>query len=73
MNNVTQFWHQKIQIQIAFQYIVSNSFDFFESLKVFLNKHGYNFDDVSKNKDINDKRYKGILKERHFEIKNMTS
>ena len=41
--------HQEIQIWIVFWYIISNSFNFFLVSKDFFNKHGYNFDDVSKN------------------------
>ena len=41
--------YQEIQIQIAFWYIISNSFNFSWVFKDFFNKPGYNFDDVSKN------------------------
>ena len=40
--------YQQIQINIAFWYIISNSFNFYWVLKDFFNKHSYNFDDVSK-------------------------
>ena len=40
--------YQKIQIQIAFRYVSSNSFNFFRFFKDF-NKHDSNFDDVNKN------------------------
>ena len=40
--------YQEIQIQIAFWYIISNSFNFSWVFKDFFNKPGYNFDDVSK-------------------------
>ena len=39
--------NQQIQIQTAFWYKISNSFDFFQSLNIFL-INSYNFDDVSK-------------------------
>ena len=41
--------YQEITIQIVFWCIISNSFNFFLVLKGFFNKHGCNFDDVSKN------------------------
>ena len=41
--------YQKIQIYISFWYIISNSFNFFDKIKFFFDKHAYNFDDVSKN------------------------
>ena len=52
--------YQKIQIQIPFWYITTNSFNFLWVFKYFFNKYGYNFVDVSKigysrpfsNKDI---------------------
>ena len=40
--------------------IISNSFNFFKVFKDFFNKHGYNFDDVSKN------GYLGLLKAEFF-------
>ena len=40
--------------------IISNSFNFFKVFKDFFNKHGYNFDDVSKN------GYLGLLKAEVF-------
>ena len=43
------FVYQEIQIYIAFWCAIFNSFNFFWVLKDFFNKHGYNFDDVSKN------------------------
>ena len=43
------FLYQEIQIDIAFWYIISNSFYFSWIFKDFFNKHGYNFDDASKN------------------------
>ena len=39
--------YQERQIQIAIWYIISNYFNFFWVFKDCLNKHGYNFDDVS--------------------------
>ena len=45
-----QIWlHQEIQVQIGFWYIIYNYFNFSWALKKFFNKHGYNFDDISKN------------------------
>ena len=41
--------HQEIQIQIGFGYIISNSFNFSWVFNNCFNKHGYNFDDVSRN------------------------
>ena len=53
-------WHQHFSLeiskfccirkykQIAFWYIISNSFDFFRVFKGFFDNHGHNFDDVSK-------------------------
>ena len=40
--------YQEIKIWIAFGYIISNSFNFSWVFKDCFNKHGYNFDDVSK-------------------------
>ena len=40
--------YQEIQIQITFWYIISISFKVFWVCKDCFNKHGYNFDDVSK-------------------------
>ena len=39
---------QEIQISIAFWYIIPDPFDVFWAFKDFFDKHGYNFDDVSK-------------------------
>ena len=58
-NHVTPFfyWHQHFfngnqQLlyikKCKYRYIISSSFNFFESLKISFNKHGCNFDDVSK-------------------------
>ena len=47
--NQQNLLYQEIQIQIAFWYIISNSFNFSWVFKDFFNKPGYNFDDVSKN------------------------
>ena len=41
--------YQEIQMEIAFWYTISNWFNFYWVFKDFLNKSGYNFDDVSKN------------------------
>ena len=41
--------YQEIQIQIAFCYIIFDSFNFSWVVKDFFNKPDYNFDDVSKN------------------------
>ena len=41
--------YQEIQIQFPFRFIISNSSKFFLVFQYFLNKHGHNFDDVSKN------------------------
>ena len=41
--------YQEMQTQTAFWYIISNSYNFFWVFKDCFNKHGYNFDDVSKN------------------------
>ena len=41
--------YQKMQISIAFYYIISNSFSFSWVFKDLFVKPGYNFDDVSKN------------------------
>ena len=41
--------HQEIQIQIELWYIISNSFNFSWVFNNCFNKHGCNFDDVSKN------------------------
>ena len=41
--------HQEIQVQIGFSYIIYNSFTFSLVFNNCFNKHGYNFDDVSKN------------------------
>ena len=43
------FLYQEIQIQIPFRHIISNSLDFSWVLIDSFNKHGHNFDDVSKN------------------------
>ena len=40
--------YQEIQIWIAFWHLISNSFNFSWFFKNCFNKHGYNFDDVSK-------------------------
>ena len=48
IRNQQTLLYQKIQIQIPFWYIISNPFNFFEVFKDFVNKHSYNFDDVSK-------------------------
>ena len=48
MGNQPILLYQERQIQIAFLCIISNSFDFFWVCKDCFNKHGYNFDDVSK-------------------------
>ena len=50
--------YQEIQIQIASWYIISDSF------QIFLKKHGYNFDDVSKTGYSRPSWNKGILKYR---------
>ena len=47
--NQQNLLYQEIQIQIAFWYIISNSFNFSRVFKHCFNKHGYNFDDGSKN------------------------
>ena len=39
---------KKIQVQITFWYIISNSFNIFWVLKDCFNKNDYNFDDVKK-------------------------
>ena len=41
--------YQEIQIQIAFWFIISNSFNSSWAFKDFFNKHDYDFDDVSRN------------------------
>ena len=41
--------YQEIQIQVAFSYLISNSFNFIEVFKDCFSKHGYDFDHVSKN------------------------
>ena len=41
--------YQEIQIQIAFWYIISNSFKFSSVFKAFYDKTSYNSDDASKN------------------------
>ena len=40
--------YQEIQIKIAFKSIISDSFNFLWVFKGFFNRHGCNFDDVSK-------------------------
>ena len=60
IENQQSLQYQKIQIQITFRYIISNSFNFSWVFKNFFNRHGYNFHNVSKigfsrgsyNKDI---------------------
>ena len=42
--------YQEIQIQIAFWYLISNSFNFSWVFKDCFDKHGYKFDDASKNR-----------------------
>ena len=65
--NQQSFLYQEIQIKIAFWYIISNSFNFFWIFKDCYNKHGYNFDGVTK------KRLpQALLKQKYFEIKVMT-
>ena len=67
-------WHQHFWLEISnfccvkkyrcrffFWYIISNSFDFFLVLKVFFNKHEYNFDDVSKNGYFSNKSYDAMI------------
>ena len=49
--------YQEIQTQIAFWFIISNSFNFSWVFKDFFNKPGYNFDDVSKNCYPGDSNY----------------
>ena len=41
--------YQEIQIYIPFRYLISNSSNFSWVFKDCFNKHGHNFDDVSKN------------------------
>ena len=41
--------YQEIQIKTAFWYLISNSVNFFRVFKDYFNKHGYIFDDISKN------------------------
>ena len=53
---------QEIQIEIAFWYIISNSFNFSSVLEDFFNKPGYNFDAVSKDGYRRPFSNNGILK-----------
>ena len=48
VNQQVLLYHET-QILIGFWNIISNSFNFFGVFKDCFNKHGYNFDDVSKN------------------------
>ena len=43
------FLYEVMHMWIAFWYIISNSFNFSWAFEYFVNKHGYNFDYVSKN------------------------
>ena len=43
--------NQEMQIQIPFWYTISNSFKVFRVFKDCFDKHGYNLDDVSKNRN----------------------
>ena len=54
--------YQEIQIYIAFWYIIYNSFNFSWVFQDFLNKPGYDFDDVSKNSYPRPSLNTGILK-----------
>ena len=54
--------YQEIQIQPAFWYVISNSFNFFWVQKDVFNNHGYNFNNVSKNGYSRLSWSKGILK-----------
>ena len=58
--------YQKIQIQIRFWYIISNSFNFSSvfSVQIFFNIHGNIFDDVIKNSYPRPSENKGFLKYR---------
>ena len=56
--------HQEIQIYIGFWSIIYNSVNFSWVLNNCFNRHGYNFDDVSKNGYSRSSQNKGILKER---------
>ena len=56
------FFHQEIQIYIAFWYIIYNSFNFSWVFEDFFNKSGYDFDDVSKNSYPRPSLNTGILK-----------
>ena len=47
INNQQILLYQKMQIQIAFWYVISNSFNFSGVFTDFFSKYGYNFDDVS--------------------------
>ena len=54
--------HQEIHIQIGFWYIISNYFNFSWVFSIFFNKHGYNFDDVSKHIYSRSSENKDVLK-----------
>ena len=54
--------YQETQIKIVFWYVISNSFNLFRIFKDCFNKHGYNFDDASKNGYSRFSWNKGILK-----------
>ena len=59
--------YQEIQIQIVFWYIISNSFDVFESLRIVLTNMVTILMMSAKMATL------GLLKKRYFEIKVMTS
>ena len=46
---ISRFCYIKKYRQIAIWFIISNSFNFFESLKIIIKNMGYNFKDISKN------------------------
>ena len=55
--NQQNLLYQVIQKYISFWYIISNYFNVFLVFKYYFNKHGYNFDNVSKNDPLKIKVY----------------